>query len=144
MLLIIILQWQVFFSPNGGAEAAIIRTIDSAQKQILVQAYSFTSEPIATALVRAKHRGCDVRIILDKRQRTAHHSQWRLLAFHGIPVYFDTRVALHHNKVMIIDSATVITGSYNFTRSAEKRNAENLLVVRDTVLARYYLATSSF
>lgn len=136
--ILLLLQWQVFFSPNGGAERAIVRNIDSARVQVLVQAYSFTSEPIAKAILRAHKRGLDVRMILDKGQRKASGSKWLLMQSEGIPVRF-SGAKIQHNKVIILDSSKVITGSYNFTKAAERSNTENLLIVADKRLALLYI-----
>lgn len=138
-LISLLLSWQVFFSPGGNAQHGIIRSIDSARKQILVQAYSFTDKPIARALVKAKERGLDVRIILDKGQIKASGSKYQYVAERGVPVKFDKKVKIQHNKVMIIDSVRVITGSYNFTKAAHKGNAENLLIIDDRKLSVQYL-----
>ena len=103
-----------------------------------MQAYSFTSAPIAQALVAAKNRGVRVEVILDKSQRTEHYSEADFLAHSGIPVSIDAAHSIAHNKVMVIDDETVITGSFNFTKAAEERNAENLLVLQDKDLAARY------
>jgi phosphatidylserine/phosphatidylglycerophosphate/cardiolipin synthase-like enzyme len=134
-----LLQWQVFFSPNGGAESAIVRNIDSTRSHILVQAYSFTSQPIADALIRAKGRGCYVSIVLDKGQRKAKGSQWQHCQEHNISVAFDMRAKIQHSKVLVLDSSKVVTGSYNFSKAADKSNAENLLILKDSGLARHYI-----
>jgi phosphatidylserine/phosphatidylglycerophosphate/cardiolipin synthase-like enzyme len=131
---------EVFFSPRGGAEDAILREIQAAQTSIRVLAYSFTSEPIATALESAKARGLDVLVILDKSQRRGNGSKAQTVAASGVPVFIDSAHAIQHNKVIIIDSTTIITGSFNFSRAAEERNAENLLIIRDAALADRYLA----
>lgn len=119
----------VEFSPNGGGEAMVVAAVNSAHKQILVQAYNFTSPAILQALLNAKmQRGVDVRLILDKSNEQARYST--LIAPFlqaGIPVATDSKVAIAHNKVMVIDGADVITGSFNFTTSAQKRNAENVI-----------------
>jgi phosphatidylserine/phosphatidylglycerophosphate/cardiolipin synthase-like enzyme len=130
--------WQVHFSPSGGAADAIIEAVDHARSNILVQAYSFTSETIAQALARAHGRGVQVRVLLDKSQRTQKYTVAALLSHAGIPTLFDAAHAIAHNKVMIIDKRIVITGSFNFTKAAEKRNAENLLVITDVDLADRY------
>jgi phosphatidylserine/phosphatidylglycerophosphate/cardiolipin synthase-like enzyme len=104
-----------------------------------VQAYSFTSAPIAKALLSAFKRGVKVEAILDKSQRTAKYSSATFLANVKIPTYIDDKHAIAHNKIMIIDGSTVITGSFNFTKAAEERNAENLLVIRSKDLARLYM-----
>jgi len=121
---------EVFFSPNGGATEAIVREIVKARQEILVQAYSFTSKPIANALLDAHRRGIKVVAVLDKSQRTEKYSGATFLANAGIPVYIDSQHAIAHNKIMIIDRQTLITGSFNFTKAAEERNAENLLVIK--------------
>jgi phosphatidylserine/phosphatidylglycerophosphate/cardiolipin synthase-like enzyme len=120
-----------FFSPNGGCTAAVVSALDGAKKQVLVQAYSFTSAPIAKALVDAHKRGVDVQVILDKSQRGEAYSSATFLSNEGVPTYIDSDHKIAHNKVMIIDGHTVITGSFNFTKSAEDGNAENLLVINN-------------
>ena len=131
---------EVYFSPRGGVTDAVVRTLDSAQTSVFVQAYSFTSAPIAKALVDAHKRGVHVEVILDKSQRTEKYSSLDFLYHAGIPTWVDARHGIAHNKVMILDGKVVITGSFNFTKSAEESNAENLLIIRDKVLARLYLA----
>ena len=130
---------QVYFSPHGGCTEAIIRQIDQAKSEILIQAYSFTSAPIAKALLDAHKRGVHVEAILDKSQRTERYSSATFLSNAGIPTYIDDKHAIAHNKIMIIDRATVITGSFNFTKAAEERNAENLLIIHSKELAKGYL-----
>jgi len=129
---------QVYFSPNGGAAEAIIKEISGARTEILVQAYSFTSTPIAKALVDAHKRGVKVQAILDKSQRSERYSSATFLANSGIPTFTDGEHAIAHNKIMVIDGATVVTGSYNFTRAAEEKNAENVLIIRSKDLAALY------
>ena len=129
---------QVFFSPNDECTGAIVKEINKAKSDILVQAYSFTSEETAAALIEAHKRGIRVEIILDKSNRSAKNSAGDLTARMGIPTYVDTRHAIANNKVMIIDGETLITGSYNFTKAAEERNAENLLIIRNKDLAAIY------
>jgi len=128
----------VYFSPDGGATQAIVREIDRATLDVRVQAYSFTSAPIAKALVDAHKRGVSVEVILDRSQRTEKYSGATFLANSRIPVYIESAHAIAHNKVMIIDGQTVITGPFNFTKAAEERNAENLLVLRSKELAKIY------
>jgi phosphatidylserine/phosphatidylglycerophosphate/cardiolipin synthase-like enzyme len=107
----------------------VVAELNMARKSVLVQAYSFTSVPIAKALVDAKRRGVDVKMILDKSRRNERYSEADFTAHEGIPTWIDIAHAIAHNKVIIIDGATVITGSFNFTAAAEHRNAENLLVI---------------
>jgi len=112
--------------------------LGTAKSTVLVQAYSFTNSSIAKALVDAQKRGVRVEVILDKSQRTERYSEADFLAHSGIPVSIDAAHAIAHNKVMVIDSETVITGSFNFTKAAEEHNAENLLVLHDKELAARY------
>jgi phosphatidylserine/phosphatidylglycerophosphate/cardiolipin synthase-like enzyme len=130
--------WEVYFSPHGGCTDAVIRELNKAKSTVLVQAYSFTSAPIAKALLNAHKRGLKVEVILDKSQRTQKYSSATFLHNVGIPVKIDAQHVIAHNKVIIVDGETVITGSFNFTKAAEQNNAENLLVIRDKKLAERY------
>ena len=129
---------QVYFSPNGGAQQAIINQINGAKQSIFVQAYSFTNKDIVRALVEANKRGVSVFVILDKSNKSDKYSVADLLDHFGIDTYIDSQHAIAHNKIMIIDKETVITGSYNFTQAAETKNAENLLILRSDKLADAY------
>jgi phosphatidylserine/phosphatidylglycerophosphate/cardiolipin synthase-like enzyme len=130
---------QVYFSPHGGCTDAIVAELDKAKNEILVQAYSFTSQPIAKALVEAHKRGVRTEIILDKSQRGDKYSAADFTAHMGVPTYIDSAHAIAHNKVMVIDQETVITGSFNFTKAAEERNAENILIIKSRELAKEYV-----
>lgn len=131
---------EVRFSPDGGCTDAIVREINAAKTSVLVQAYSFTSTPIAKALVAAHKRGVDIRVIVDKSQRGEKHTSADYVRNSGIPVSIDARHNIAHNKIMVIDGATIITGSFNFSKNAEEDNAENLLVIRSPELAAQYIA----
>jgi len=130
---------QIYFSPHGGCTDAIVKEISKAKQEILVQAYSFTSKEIAKALVDAHKRGVKTEIILDKSNRTAKYSAGDFTSHMGIPTYIDSAHAIAHNKIMIIDKETVITGSFNFTKAAEEHNAENLLILKNRDLAKLYI-----
>ncbi|MGH7972657.1 MAG: phospholipase D family protein [Limisphaerales bacterium] len=129
---------RVYFSPNGGATQAVVNALDHATNSVLVQAYSFTSAPIARALVDAQRRGVKVQVLLDHSQRTEKYSEADFLRNAGVPTMIDSAHAIAHNKVMVIDDFLVLTGSFNFTKAAEENNAENLLVINDPVLAHRY------
>lgn len=132
---------QVFFSPHGGCAEAVVKNLNEATNSVLVQAYSFTSAPIAKALVDAEKRGVKVQVILDKSQRTEKYSEADFIQRAGIPTFIDAKHAIAHNKIMIIDGKTILTGSFNFTKAAENNNAENLLVIQgDAALAGKYVA----
>jgi phosphatidylserine/phosphatidylglycerophosphate/cardiolipin synthase-like enzyme len=130
---------KVYFSPDGGALKAITRHIDQAVREILVLSYVMTSKPVETALMNAHRRGVQVEVIFDKDdQKERKYATAKLFKARGIAVWLDDRHACSHNKVMIIDRGTVITGSFNFTYAAEKRNAENLLIIPSADLAGLY------
>jgi phosphatidylserine/phosphatidylglycerophosphate/cardiolipin synthase-like enzyme len=128
----------VYFSPGASCTAAIVRELASAKSSIHVQAYSFTSQWIAKALVDAEKRGVKVVAILDARNRTRNYSAADFLAHEGIETYIDSQHSIAHNKIIIIDNAIVITGSFNFTKAADQKNAENLLVIPDAEIAAKY------
>ena len=132
---------QVYFSPNGGCTDAIVEALNHAKSEVLVQAYSFTSKDIAKALVNAYKRGVRVEVVLDKsnRSKKGKYSAADFTAHAGISTYIDEVHAIAHNKVMVIDKETVITGSFNFTKAAENNNAENLLILRNRELAKAYI-----
>lgn len=131
---------EIHFSPKGGCTKAIVAELKAAQKSVLVQAYSFTSNDIAKALVEAHARGVEVQAILDKGQKTEKYTEATFIANHDIPVRIDSKHAIAHNKIIIIDGQTVITGSFNFSENAEEHNAENLVIIRDGVIADKYIA----
>lgn len=126
---------EVAFSPWDDPEAALIRLIHSARRSVRVQAYLFTSRPLARALLDAHSRGVAVEVLADREQTArGDNSQIPVLATAGIPIYIEVRYAAAHNKILIVDAelpgAAVATGSFNFTYSAQARNAENLLILR--------------
>jgi phosphatidylserine/phosphatidylglycerophosphate/cardiolipin synthase-like enzyme len=130
----------VYFSPNGGVTDAIVRELGRAQHSIMVQAYSFTSAPIAKALLDAHKRGVKIIAVLDKSNQTDKYSAATFLANAGIPVLIDAEHAIAHNKVIVIDDRTVLTGSFNFSKAAEEKNAENLLILKKSPeLANAYI-----
>jgi phosphatidylserine/phosphatidylglycerophosphate/cardiolipin synthase-like enzyme len=133
---------RVYFSPatseTDSPTLAVIREIDGAAKWVHVQAYSFTSAPILSALKRAHERGVEVFVLLDKSNATAKYSGAKYVINAGIPTGIDDKHAISHNKIMVIDGETVLTGSFNFTQAGEKSNAENLLVLKDAALALRY------
>jgi phosphatidylserine/phosphatidylglycerophosphate/cardiolipin synthase-like enzyme len=133
-------ETHVYFSPKGGCTEVVVNSLNNAKSNILVQAYSFTSAPIAKALVDASRRGVRVSVILDKSQRSEKYSSADFVSNAGISTRIDAAHAIAHNKVMIIDNTRVITGSFNFTKAAEEKNAENMLVIDDPSLAARYTA----
>ena len=130
----------VYFTPPANAAAAIVKAIDASEREVLVQAYGFTHNGIAQALVRAHQRGVSVRVLLDQKSDTSNRYVIAVLNDAQIQLREDGKHAIAHNKVMVIDQTIVITGSFNFTNSAATRNAENFLVLKSPDLADQYRA----
>jgi len=132
---------EVGFSPGGTAVKLVLEVIGEAKSSIFVACYEFTDRDIAEALEAAAHRGVKVQIVADEKAARAKYSQVPIVAAAGIPVRLATRYAIMHNKFMVIDAATIETGSFNYTTAATKSNAENALVLRDAPeLAKVYAA----
>ena len=107
---------EAHFSPKGGCTDAIVREIQHARHEILVLAYSFTSKPIAQALVDAKLRGVHVDIVLDHSNEKEEYTDLHFFLQQGLHPVIDPHHAIAHNKVMVIDNRTLLTGSFNFTQ----------------------------
>jgi phosphatidylserine/phosphatidylglycerophosphate/cardiolipin synthase-like enzyme len=137
---------EVAFSPADEPEKLLLRVIGAARSSLHVQAYVFTSKPLANALVSAHRRGVNVEVLADARMNARESGNViPLLLAGGVPVAYETAYSAAHNKVIVADAdgpgCAVATGSYNFTWSAEHRNAENLIVLRDNCpLAQRYRA----
>ena len=128
----------VGFSP-GNAIDLVLETIQGARREIDMAAYEFTSSKIADALVAAHERGVNVRVMADAQEnRGKGYSKIYTLVRHGIAVRLNSRYAVQHNKFCVVDGAAVETGSFNYTRAAETKNAENVVVIRDRKLAGEY------
>lgn len=132
---------QACFSPQGNCSAHILREIQTARKELLVAVYAFTNEDLATALVQAKKRGVGVQVVIDREfDRANDNSKGKFLDAQKIPLRrvaavqaqrIEKEPGLMHQKFAVIDRRVVFTGSYNWTRSADNRNDENLLMFRD-------------
>ncbi|HBU3641876.1 TPA: phospholipase D family protein [Klebsiella pneumoniae] len=133
------------YSPEGTALQLVLKTINSAQQEIRLMGYSFTSPEVAGALVRAKQRGLDVKVVLDWKANTGRQNKASLAAMNllvnaGIPVRTVSQYKIMHDKVIIADGRNIEVGSFNYTRSADRVNSENVLVVWDVpVVAQRYL-----
>jgi len=128
----------LYFTPPSDVAAAVIEVIDQSKTEVLVQAYGFTHNGIAQALLRAHTRGVQVKVLLDAKTDSTNRYVTELLQAQHIPLRLDGGHAIAHNKVIVVDGELVITGSFNFTNSAQTRNAENLLVLKSIDLADSY------
>jgi len=125
---------EVAFTPADDVAGMIVERIGRARQSVRMQAYLFTDRRIANALLAARRRGVEVEIIGDAAQRESGGlPHLKALARAGVRVYLNREHAAAHDKIVIVDgdspAAAVITGSYNFTRSAQARNAENVVVL---------------
>ena len=138
---------EVGFSPKGSAEALVLRVIDSAQSEIKVLSYSFTSARVTAALLRAARRGVSVSLVADYKNNVIHDRSRKAraalsaLATAGCDVRTIAAYPIHHDKVLIVDRQTVELGSFNFSEAAARSNSENVLVNwNNPALAAAYLA----
>ncbi|UIW20929.1 phospholipase D family protein (plasmid) [Serratia entomophila] len=123
--------FSVGFSPSHSAKAAVMEVINHAQQTLNVEAYSFTDKDLARALLVAKKRGVVVRVIADRKANSDRYTAVTFMANNGLNVRLNDKYAIFHNKIILADGHTLQTGSYNYSSSADKRNAENVLVVRN-------------
>lgn len=137
---------RVAFTPGDDVAGQIVDAIRQARQQVLVQAFSFTHHDIARALIEAHRRGVEVKLIADREQtENMERGQVPGMARAGVPVWLDGEHQSAHNKVVVVDaglpSARIITGSYNFTRAAQYKNAENVVFISgNDALVRTYVA----
>ncbi|MEX3936424.1 phospholipase D family protein [Paraburkholderia phymatum] len=137
---------QVAFSPDGGAEQLVLQTIHSARQSIRVMAYSFTAPPVVKALLDAKRRGVDVAVTVDYRSNVDEDHSGKAaaamgaLTYAGVPVIVVHAFPMQHSKFLVVDNATVETGSYNYSQAAARVNSENVLVLSNhPEIAKAYL-----
>lgn len=131
--------FNVCFTPPSGCGALIAQQVMQADENIYVQAFDFTSAPIANELIKAKKRGVKVRMLMDRNNKNNANSEMLRLKEAGIEISIDSVPGYAHNKIMIIDHKKVITGSFNFTRGADHKNSENVVLIEDEKIAQEYL-----
>jgi phosphatidylserine/phosphatidylglycerophosphate/cardiolipin synthase-like enzyme len=129
---------EIYFSPNGNCQNEIIEELEKAKNSIDLTMYTFTSKELAETLIKAKTRGVIVRVYLDDSMKGGKYSQAESLEYSKIPVKFDNHTGLMHNKFAVIDNETVITGSYNWTKRAEEKNDENVVIIHEKEIAQLY------
>ena len=129
---------EVYFSLSDNPQREIIKNINRAQASINIAMYIFTDREIALPLIKAHERGVKVRLYLDKDQVDYKYSQSRFLVQKGIKTRISSNKYIMHNKFTIIDNRLLLTGSYNWTFSANNRNDENLMVIDDPELIEIF------
>jgi len=133
---------QVGFSPEGTARQLVLDTLGSAQHSIQMLAYSFQATDITQALVEAKQRGVNVRVVIDKKRNLGKASKKAMdfVSRNGVELRTSDHFHLQHDKTLIVDGTTVETGSFNYAASAETLNSENVVVIRNQPeVARRYV-----
>ncbi|WP_395607279.1 phospholipase D family protein [Pseudomonas sp. B22129] len=133
---------EVGFSPEGSARQLVLDTLGGAQHSVQMLAYAFQATDIAQALVDAKKRGVNVRIVIDKKRNLgkASRNAMDFVSRNGVELRTSDHFHLQHDKTIIVDGATVETGSFNYAASAETANSENVVVIRNhPEVARQYL-----
>ncbi len=128
-------QVEVWFAPDDGVASRLVGLIDDARSQVDFLAFTFTSDALAEALLRAGERGVTVRGVIERDQAEAAGSDYARLQQAGIDVRQDSNPGTMHHKLLLIDQGVVATGSYNFTRSAEESNDENVVILFSPVAA---------
>jgi len=133
-------ETEVYFSLYNNPELIIIKNIDNAKEFINIAMYTFTDREIAQAIIRAKDRGVDIKIYLDRSQVNAEYTKSHYFVNNAIieDIRISSNNYIMHNKFAVIDNKIVITGSYNWTASAGERNDENLLVIDDKNIVKKY------
>ena len=133
-------QIVTYFSPDTDILSSLLREIGSAEKSIHFMAFSFTEDTLGSAMRDRFESGIDIQGVFEKRQ-ISRYSEYKQMKAAGMSVIQDRNRGTMHHKVIVIDAETVITGSYNFSKNAEERNSENLLIIKGNPdIAQAYLA----
>lgn len=122
---------EVAFSPEAGAEALVVKVIDSSTRYLRIAGYTFTSPTIVKALIAAKRRGVDVKVLIDDKgnRSKASIAAMNLITGADIPLRVISTYAIHHDKYIVVDGRHTETGSFNFSQAAAKSNSENVIVI---------------
>jgi phosphatidylserine/phosphatidylglycerophosphate/cardiolipin synthase-like enzyme len=130
---------EALFSPQDGVADRLLGRLRAAKRSVHFMAFSYTADPIVDAMIAQSRAGLLVRGVVETQNATGSRAAYPRLRAAGVDVLLDGNCYIMHHKVIVIDERTVITGSYNFTASAERDNDENLVIVDDPALARAYI-----
>lgn len=134
-------QIDTYFSPDDGVQPILVDIINTANESIYFMAFSFTSDPIGDAVRERAQDGVTVAGVMDVEQIESNiGTEFDAFRQAGLDVYRDGNAGQMHHKTIIIDESIVITGSYNFTNSAEVRNDEYVLVIYNEAIAKLFIA----
>ncbi|HYG85050.1 MAG TPA: phospholipase D-like domain-containing protein [Azospirillum sp.] len=129
----------VCFTPDEDCTELVVAEIGKATASVIMQSDNHPSQPIVKALVNAKNRGIGINVIFSISQSNKHFAGLDALYNDRVDVWIDRQHAISHNNIIIVDGVTVITGSFNFTKAAQEKNAENLVVLKDAALTPRYI-----
>ncbi|MBN2454432.1 hypothetical protein JXB11_02705 [Candidatus Woesearchaeota archaeon] len=129
---------KAYFCHEEGCAEIIAEELSGAEEEVVFASYTLTHPLIATELILSHHNGVEVRGIIEKNNINSRYSQYQRLLEQGVNVKHDSNSALMHHKFFVIDKKTVITGSFNPTKSADSVNDDNLIVIRDSRIAVKY------
>ena len=128
-----------YFAPEDDAAAPIVAAIEGAQSRIRFMAFTITSDDITDALLARAQDGVIVQGVVETRNVDQQGSDFDRLQTALHDVLPDGNPYMMHHKAIIVDDETVIVGSYNFTRSAETSNDENVLIIHDPDIAALFV-----
>lgn len=126
------------FAPENGVAKALMSEVRRANRTVDFMAFTLTSKDLAKAMVERAQKGARVRALFDTQQAASKYSQDDFLSERGVQVFLDKNSGFMHNKVIIVDAETVVTGSYNFSKAAETKNDENVLIIHSPAIAKEY------
>ena len=130
---------EVYFSPDDGVESVIADLLDTARLRVDFLAFSFTSDPLGEAVLRADQAGLAVRGVLDEDQGDSNiGTELTIFQAEGLDVRLDGNPGQMHEKVFIVDGDVVVFGSYNFSRNANETNDENVLIIHNRTIAEQF------
>lgn len=116
----------------------VLPLIQNAKKYVYIPTFIITHDELANELINAKKRGVDVKLIIDATNVYSRKSKIKELRSAGVPVKVENYAGKMHSKSIIIDDEYIVAGSMNFTNSGENKNDENVLIIENKILARYY------
>lgn len=129
-----------YFSPEDHVSDALVRLVQSARQSVVFAAFSFTSDPLADAMLARAAEGVSIAGVFEAEQYYSNQgTEFDRLQTAGLDIVLDNNPNRMHHKFIVVDGQTVVTGSYNFSRSAEERNDENVLVIYSPEIAAQYL-----
>ena len=134
------MEYKIAFSPGSDCKKLILDTIREATHKLDVCVFTISDDTISDALKAAFDRGLEVRILTDNLKVSDEGSDIEYLYNSGIDIRIDRSENHMHHKFMVADGLVTITGSYNWTRSAEKYNQENVIWINDEQFSSSFLS----